>query len=99
MNEDLARSERPTARGGRHRPRSRLAPGPLRQGSLKRASPGIARGMITGALLAIGVLAAFTLPFLREGPGHAEARVPAPPPAAASAAPEIWTPGSASDLR
>lgn len=71
MNEDLARSERPTARGGWLRPRSRLAPGPLRQGSLRQPAPGIARGIITGALLGIGVLAAFTLPFLREGPAPA----------------------------
>lgn len=71
MNEDLARSERPTARGGWLRPRSRLAPGPLRQGSLRQPAPGIARGMVTGALLGIGVLAAFTLPFLREGPAPA----------------------------
>ena len=68
MTEDLARSERPTARAAWPRTRARIAPGPLRQGSLRQPARGIARGMITGALLAIGVLAAFTLPFLREGP-------------------------------
>lgn len=68
MTEDLARSDRPTARATWPRTRARIAPGPLRQASLRQPGRGIARGMITGALLAIGVLAAFTLPFLREGP-------------------------------
>ncbi|MGV7033448.1 hypothetical protein [Methylobacterium symbioticum] len=82
MHEDLARSVRPTARGGWLRPRSRFAPGPLRPGRLRHPAPGIVRGMITGALLAIGVLTAFTLPFLRDGSNTA-----APAAIAASLAP------------
>ncbi len=65
MNEFLARSDRSTARGGLFRRRARLAPGPLRQAGPARPSSGVLRGMLTGALVALAVLAAFTLPFLR----------------------------------
>ncbi|AWN37019.1 hypothetical protein [Methylobacterium radiodurans] len=75
MTEDLAPSQRPTARGLLFRRRSRISPGPLRPVQ-RRAGGGVAAGMLTGALLGLAFLAAFTLPFVRVGgsPGESEAR-------------------------
>lgn len=66
MTDDLALSQRPTARGLPFRRRSRIAPGPLRPAQ-RRAGGGVAAGMLTGALLGLAFLAAFTLPFVRVG--------------------------------
>ncbi len=66
MTEDLAPSQRPTARGLSFRRRSRIVPGPLRSAQ-RRAGGGVAAGMLTGALLGLAFLAAFTLPFVRVG--------------------------------
>ncbi len=74
MTEDLAPSRRPTARGLSFR-RSRIVPGPLRPAQM-RVGSGVAAGMLTGALLGLAFLAAFTLPFVRLGgsAGDAEPR-------------------------
>ncbi|MEE7478241.1 hypothetical protein MHIMP23_18565 [Methylobacterium hispanicum] len=68
MTEDLAPSRRSTARGLAFRRRSRIVPGPLRPAQT-RARGGVAAGMLTGALLGLAFLAAFTLPFVRVGGG------------------------------
>jgi hypothetical protein len=75
MTEDLAPSQRPTARGLSFRRRVRFTPGPLRP-ARRRARGGVAAGMLTGALLGLAFLAAFTLPFVRVGgsAGESEAR-------------------------
>lgn len=80
MTEDLAPSRRPTARGLSFRRRRRIMPGPLRP-ARTRAGGGVAAGMLTGALLGLAFLAAFTLPFVRVGgsagdPEHRPARTP-----------------------
>jgi len=80
MTEDLAPSRRPTARGLPFRRRSRIVPGPLRPAQM-RAGSGVAAGMLTGALLGLAFLAAFTLPFVRVG-GSAGGAEPRPARAA-----------------
>lgn len=80
MTEDLAPSRRPTARGLSFRRRSRIVPGPLRPAQM-RAGSGVAAGMLTGALLGLAFLAAFTLPFVRLGGSAGEAE---PKPARAT---------------
>ncbi len=79
MTEDLAPSQRPTARGLSFRRRSRIVPGPLRPAPMRAGGGGVAAGMLTGALLGLAFLAAFTLPFVRVGGGaDGESRVARP---------------------
>lgn len=65
---ELSRSDRITARGPRFARRSRVSIGPLRI-ARTRWGAGAAKGMMTGGLLGLATLAAFTLPFARSGAG------------------------------
>ncbi|MER2267776.1 hypothetical protein [Methylobacterium oxalidis] len=89
---NLARSVRNAARRAGPWRRGRFAPGPLRV-VRRRKSSSAAAGALLGGLVAVAVLAAFSLPLVfTRGPA---ARAPLPAEAAASVAAEPVRPGNA----